>query len=51
MLYIDHQALQFINNQTIFNRMHARWVAYIQHSSFSLKHKSDVTNKVADALS
>ena len=51
VLYIDHQALQFINNQTTFNIMHARWVAHIQHYSFSLKHKSDVTNKVADALS
>ena len=29
VLYIDHQALQFINSQTIINRMHAKWVAYI----------------------
>ena len=31
--------------------MHARWVAYIQCFHFTLKHKFDVTNKVADALS
>ena len=32
------------------DQMHARWVAYIQHFHFTLKHKSDVTNKVTDAL-
>ena len=31
--------------------MHARWVAYIQRFHFTLKHKSSVNNKVADALS
>ena len=30
--------------------MHAQWVAYIQGFHFTLKHKSGVTNKVADAL-
>ncbi|XP_050262872.1 uncharacterized protein LOC126707289 [Quercus robur] len=29
--------------------MHARWVAYIQRFHFTLKHKSGITNKVADA--
>ena len=31
--------------------MHAQWVAYIQGFHFTLKHKSGVTNKVADMLS
>ena len=31
--------------------MHARWVAYIQHFHFTLKHKSGVINKVVDVLS
>ena len=30
--------------------MHARWVAYIQHFHFTLKHKSGVINKVVDVL-
>ena len=51
MLFTDHQTLQFINSQTAINRMHAKWVAYIQHFSFSIKHKFGVTNKVIDALS
>ena len=51
VLYTDHQALKHINSQVSINRMHARWVAYIQRFHFTLKHKSDVTNKVADPLS
>ena len=51
VLYTDHQALKHINSKVSINRMHARWVAYIQHFHFTLKHKSSVTNKVADALS
>ena len=44
VLYTDHQA-------SSINKMYARWVAYIQRFHFTLKHKSGVTNRVADALS
>ena len=43
--------MKHINSQASINRMHAWWVAYIQRFHFTLKHKSGVTNKVADALS
>ena len=51
VLFTDHQALKFINSQNSINRMHAKWVSYIQKFSFSLKHKSGQQNKVTDALS
>ena len=47
----DHQALKYLQNSAKPNRMHARWIAYIQRFMFSIKHKSGQTNKVADALS
>jgi hypothetical protein len=51
ILFSDHQALKFINNQSNVNRMHARWVSFIQRFTFNLKHKLGQLNKVADALS
>ncbi|XP_073260712.1 uncharacterized protein [Populus alba] len=51
ILFNDHHALQFINNQNSVNRMHARWISFIQRFTFSLKHKAGQLNKVADALS
>jgi hypothetical protein len=51
ILFSDHQALKFINSQSNVNRMHARWVSFIQPFTFNLKHKSGQLNKVVDALS
>lgn len=50
MLYIDHQALKHINNQSSINWMHVKCVVYIQCFNFTLKHKSDVINNVENTL-
>ena len=40
-----------INSQVGISQMHAWWVAYIQCFHVTLKHKFDITNKMANALS
>jgi len=51
VLLSDHQALKFLNSQNNVNRMHARWISFIQCFSSSLKHKAGHLNRATDALS
>ncbi|KAL8103898.1 hypothetical protein AgCh_028192 [Apium graveolens] len=51
ILFTDHQTLRNIKSNTNSNRMHQRWIDYIERFTFTVKHKSGQQNKVADALS
>ena len=51
IVYIDNQALSFINSQKKLNHRHMKWVETFQEFMFSIKHKKGVSNKVVDVLS
>ncbi|KAJ0490007.1 putative nucleotidyltransferase, Ribonuclease H [Helianthus annuus] len=51
VLHSDHEALKYIQGQHKLQPRHAKWVEYIQAFTFTIKHKSGVMNKGADALS
>ncbi|PKI36963.1 hypothetical protein CRG98_042664 [Punica granatum] len=51
ILYTDHEALKHLHSQDKVSARHASWVAYLEHFTFVVKHKSGVTNHVTDALS
>ncbi|PKI32101.1 hypothetical protein CRG98_047508 [Punica granatum] len=51
ILYTDHEALKHLHSQNKVSACHASWVAYLECFTFVVKHKSGVTNHVANALS
>jgi hypothetical protein len=51
ILYNDNHALKFVTRHEKLNQKHAKWVEFMQHFTFVIKHISGTTNKVVDALS
>ncbi|XP_022857919.1 uncharacterized protein LOC111378866 [Olea europaea var. sylvestris] len=47
----DHEALKYINGQHKLSRRHAKWLAYLQEFTFTLRHQARSLNRVADSLS
>ena len=53
-VYIEfrsYEALRYLNSQKKLSHRHAKWVAFLQEYTFSLRHKAGLQNKVADPLS
>lgn len=51
VLFTDHDALRHLDSQAKVSSRHASWIAYLQQFTFSIRHQSGKTNRVADALS
>ena len=51
VIFLDHEALKYLNSQQKLNARHARWVEYLQSFTFVLKHKAESENRTIDALS
>lgn len=47
----EHEALKYLNSQRNLHKRHAKWSLFLQEYTFHLRHKAEVINKVADALS
>lgn len=51
VLFTDHDALRHLDSQAKVSSRHASWIAFLQQFTFSIRHQSGKTNRVADALS
>lgn len=51
VLFTDHDALSQLDSQAKVSARHAGWISYLQQFTFSIRHQSSKTNRVADALS
>lgn len=50
-MFTNHDALRHLDSQAKVLACHASWISYLQQFTFSIRHQSGKTNRVADALS
>jgi len=50
VLYLNHEALKYLNSQKRLNARHNKWVNFLQDYTFVLRHKARVESKTADVL-
>jgi hypothetical protein len=51
VIQTDHQSLKHLKGQGKLNRIHAKWVEFIETFPYVIKYKQGQENEVADALS
>jgi hypothetical protein len=51
VIHSDHESLKHIHSQRKLNRIHAKWVEFIESFPYVIKHKKGKKNVIADALS
>ncbi|GKC59911.1 putative nucleotidyltransferase, ribonuclease H [Tanacetum coccineum] len=51
VLFTNHDSLRHIRTQDKVSHKHGRWLVFLEKFTFVVKHKTDVSNRAADALS
>jgi hypothetical protein len=51
VIHSDHESLKHIRGQAKMNKLHAKWVEFIETFLYIIKHKKGKDNVIADALS
>ena len=51
VIHSDHESLKHIRSQAKLNRIHAKWVEFIETFPYGIKHKKGKENVIVDALS
>lgn len=50
VLSSDYQALQYLNSQKNLNKLHVRWLLFLQNFNIIIKYKFGKQNRVANAV-